>query len=174
MSSAYSERWVCGLEKHSCDINDNLEDVIKTYSDTVYRLALSQMKNKSDADDIFQEVFFRFVRKKPRFESAEHQRAWFIRVTVNCCKSMYISPWRKRIVPLDETISTITGEQNELLNDLKKLPNKYLAVIHLFYYEDMSVDEISKALGISLSAAKMRLVRARNMLKHILKEEDYV
>jgi RNA polymerase sigma-70 factor (ECF subfamily) len=154
--------------------DDRDEHVIKEYSDTVYRLAFSQMKNKSDADDIYQEVFFRYVRKKPRFESKEHQKAWFIRVTLNCCKSTYSSAWRTRAVPLDDSMSYIPKEQNDLQNELQKLPQKYLAVIHLFYYEDMSLEEISNAIGISLSAVKMRLSRARDMLRTFMKEEDYV
>ena len=151
-----------------------LETAIAEYSDMVYRLAFFQMKNKSDADDVFQDVFFRYIRRKPHFDSKEHEKAWFIRVTVNCCKNMYSSAWRKRIVPLDENIPYIEKEQSDLFNELQKLPKKYIVVIHLYYYEDMSVDEISKAIGKSPSAVKMRLLRARNMLKDVLKEEDYV
>jgi len=151
-----------------------LENAIFEYSNMVYRLAFFQMKNKSDADDVFQDVFFRYIRKKPQFHSTEHEKAWFIRVTVNCCKNMYSSAWKKRTVPLDETIPYIDKEETDILRELQKLPKKYIAVVHLFYYEDMSIDEISKAIGKSPSAVKMRLMRARNMLKDVLKEEDYV
>jgi len=154
--------------------DDGYENTVTEYSSMVYRLAFSQMKNKSDADDVFQDVFFRYIRKKPDFDSKEHQKAWFIRVTINCCKSMYTSAWRRRVVSLDESIPYITEEQNNILRELNKLPKKYLAIIHLFYYESMSIEEISKVIGKSPSAVKMRLVRARNMLKEILKEEDYV
>jgi len=174
MSGIYSERLVDCLVENSLSINDRLEDVIAEYSDLVYRLALSQMKNKSDADDIFQDVFFRYVRKQPQFESKDHQKAWFIRVTVNCCKSMHTSVWRKRMVPLDESMPYLNDEQRDFIHELQKLPRKYLAVVHLYYYEDMRMGEISDALSISLSAVKMRLVRARKMLKGLLKEEDYV
>jgi len=154
--------------------DESLENAINVYSDMVYRLAFFQMKNKSDADDVFQDVFFRYIRKKPSFESSEHEKAWFIRVTVNCCKNMFSSAWRKRTVPLDESIPYIDKEESDLFRELQKLPKKYIAVVHLYYYEDMSIDEISKAIGISSSAVKMRLMRARNMLKDVLKEEDYV
>jgi len=159
--------------EQSLRTDDCLEDTIEKYSDMVYRLAFSQMKNKSDADDVFQEVFFRYVRKKPRFESEEHQKAWLIRVTVNCCKSMYSSAWRKRTIPLDTYMAYMPEEQRDFSRLLLKLPQKYLTVIHLHYYEDMSVDEISKAIGKSPSAVKMRLSRARKMLKGIF-GEDYV
>jgi len=159
--------------EQSLRTDDCLEDTIEKYSDMVYRLAFSQMKNKSDADDVFQEVFFRYVRKKPRFESEEHQKAWLIRVTVNCCKSMYSSAWRKRTIPLDTYMAYMPEEQRDFSRLLLKLPQKYLTVIHLHYYEDMSVDEIGKAIGKSPSAVKMRLSRARKMLKGIF-GEDYV
>ena len=160
-------------EEQSLRTDGCLEDTIEKYSDMVYRLAFSQMKSKSDADDVFQEVFFRYVRKKPRFQSEEHQKAWLIRVTVNCCKSMYTSAWRKRTVPLDAYMAYMPEEQRDFSRELLKLPQKYLTVIHLHYYEDMSVDEISKAIGKSPSAVKMRLSRARKMLKGIF-GEDYV
>ncbi|MCL2427360.1 MAG: sigma-70 family RNA polymerase sigma factor [Oscillospiraceae bacterium] len=149
-----------------------MEDVIIKHSNMVYRLALSQTKNKSDADDVFQEVFFRYIRKEPSFLSDEHEKAWFIRVTLNCCKNLWTSAWMKKIVPLDESMPYLTGEQHDLMSELQKLPQKYMTVVHLHYYEDMSVNEISEVIGKSPSAVKMRLSRAREMLKEHL-GEDY-
>ena len=174
MNDTLSEGWYYRLEKHLPGTGESIEAIIAEYSDMVYRLALSQMKNKNDADDIFQEVFFRYIRRKPHFESKEHQKAWFIRVTINCCKNTFTSAWKKRVVPLEETIPFITDEQGDLIRELNKLPKKYLAVVHLFYYEEMSIEEIANAIGISISAVKMRLSRARKMLKGFIKEEDYV
>jgi len=158
-------------EEQSLRTDDCLEDTIEKYSDMVYRLAISQMKNKSDADDVFQEVFFRYVRKKPSFQSEDHKKAWLIRVTVNCCKSMHTSAWRKRTVSLNGYMAYMPEEQRDFSRELLRLPQKYLAVIHLHYYEDMSVNEISKAIGKSPSAVKMRLSRARKMLKGIFGED---
>jgi len=162
------------VAEQSLHTDDCFEDIIEKYSGMVYRIAFSQMKNKSDADDVFQEVFCRYLRKKPRFQSEEHQKAWLIRVTVNCCKSMYTSAWRKRTVPLDEYMAYMPEEQRDFSRELLKLPQKYHTVIHLHYYEDMSVDEISKAIGKSPSAVKMRMSRAREMLKGIFGEDYYV
>ena len=77
-------------------------------------------------------------------------------------------------MPLDDEIPYVEKEDNDLFRELQKLPKKYIAVVHLYYYEDVSIDEISTAIGISPSAVKMRLMRARNILKDVLKEEDYV
>jgi len=161
------------MEKQTLNWDNSLEDVVAKYSNMVYKLAVCQMRNKNDADDIFQEVFFRYVKTRPCFDSEEHRKAWLIRVTVNCCKSMYSSAWLKKIVPLDDTITFETKEENDLFSELQKLPLKYRMVIHLFYYEDMSIDDICMALNKKPSAVKMQLLRARKMLKEIIKEEDF-
>ena len=159
------------MEQRSLRTNDRIEDVLKTYSNMVYRLAFSQTRNKSNADDIYQEVFLRYIRKKPQFETEKHRKAWLIRVTVNCCKKMWTSSWRKKIVPLDETIVFEMKEETNLHYELQKLPLKYRAVIHLFYYEDLSIEEISESLNQKPSTIRTQLTRARYKLKEILKED---
>ena len=151
--------------------NDCLESAVRLYSNMVYRLAFSQTRNKSDADDIYQEVFFRYIRKKPQFETEEHRKAWLIRVTVNCCKKIWASAWMRKMVPLEDTITFEMGEENNINYELRKLPMKYRAVIHLFYYEDLSIEEISKALNQNPSTIRTQLTRARCKLKKVLKED---
>ena len=158
------------MENLPLSTDNSLDDVVARYSTLVYRLAVSQMKNPTDADDVFQDVFFRYIRRKPIFSSEEHQKAWFIRVTLNCCRNVFNSVWKQRIVPLEDKFVFEDEEENDLYNELQKLPAKYRAVIHLFYYEDMSVTEICEMLGNKPSAVKMRLSRARKMLREILKE----
>ncbi|WP_406243016.1 RNA polymerase sigma factor [Tissierella carlieri] len=68
-------------------IDESIDNIVNTYSNMVYRLAFSQTRNKSDADDIFQEVFLRYIKNKPNFETEEHRKAWLIRVTINCAKN---------------------------------------------------------------------------------------
>jgi len=161
------------MEKQSLRTDDCLDDIISNYGDMVYRLSVSQMKNKYDADDVFQEVFFRYIKKDYKFDSEQHRKAWFIRVTINCCKTMYASAWWKRFVPLGDEVIFETKEENDLFAELQKLPMKYRSVIHLFYYEDMSIDDICMALKKKPSAVKMQLLRARKMLKEIINEEDF-
>ncbi len=147
------------------------EQVIDRQADTVYKLAFAQLRNRSDADDVFQEVFLRYVKKAPVFESAEHEKVWFLRVTINCCKKLWASPWRRRSVPLEETIQADTPENYYLVEELKKLPKKYAAVLHLFYWEDMTVEEIGNLLGLSPGTVKSRLFRGREKLRDNLKGE---
>lgn len=126
---------------------DNTEAFVRRHAGTVYRLAYAQLRSKPDADDVFQEVFFRYFRSHPVFDSEEHAKAWLIRVTLNCCKNVWQSPWRKD-APLPEELPALSREESQLEDALQSLPGKYRIVIHLYYYEGYATDEIAKILGI--------------------------
>lgn len=153
---------------------DELKQTIIRNSNTVYRLAYSQMKNNADADDVYQEVFYRYIRKKPFFENTEHEKAWFIRVTLNCCKTNLKSFWKTKVCELDETFEDTKVEKEDLSFALKKLPKKYSAVLYLHYYEDMSIREIAKSLGLKEGNVGVLLSRSRQKLKEILEKEDFI
>lgn len=158
------------------DLKDEEVFVIKRNSDMVYRLAYAQMKNKDDADDVYQEVFYRYIKKMPAFESREHERAWFIRVTLNCSKTSLTSFWKTKTVPIDENIEFPQTDKEDLsfaLKKLKKINKKYTAVIHLFYYEDLTTSQIADALNLSEGNVRMLLTRARRELKKILEREQH-
>lgn len=146
--------------------------IIEKYFDTVYRLAYSQTQDRHKADDVLQEVFLRYIKSDKAFESEEHIKAWLIRVTVNCCKSIYLSSWFKKTVPLNEeqNLTFEIPEQSDVYMTVAKLPKKYKTVIHLFYYEDLSVKQIADYLKIKESTVKSQLHRGREMLKSMLKE----
>ncbi|MDF2557046.1 MAG: polymerase subunit sigma-24 [Bacillales bacterium] len=146
-------------------------EIIAKYADMVYKLAFSQTKNNADADDIFQEVFLRLVRSKKQFENDEHMKAWLIRVTINCCKSFWGLTWFKITMPLKEEVTSSFPEKSEVYYAIMDLPKKYRIVIHLFYRERMSIEEISQVLKIKSSTITSQLTRARKLLKKILKEE---
>ncbi|SCL88829.1 RNA polymerase sigma factor [Sporanaerobacter sp. PP17-6a] len=159
------------LKPQSLRVDDCTENVIKFYSDMVYRLAFARTGTKCDADEVFQEVFMRYIKKHPVFENEEHRKAWLIRVTINCSNKLWNSPWKRKIEPLAETIPFETKDDIDLNNELQQLPKKYREVIHLFYYEDMSLDEISQALNRKNSTVRTQLTRARALLKNMLKED---
>ena len=151
---------------------DDLE-IIEKYSDMVYRMAYSMVKNRFDAEDIHQEVFMKYLKKSPVFENSEHEKAWFLRVTVNHCKNFWKSAWIQKVIGLAEGDASAQKEDihDELIDTVKMLPQKYRAVIHLFYYEDLSIEEISEVLGEKTSTVRTQLTRARNKLKKLLEEE---
>ena len=153
----------------------DVEEALHTYGDMVYRLALVQMKNRSEAEDVFQEVFLRLVRYKERIDGQEHLKAWLIRVTVNCCRKQFHSAYRRRTVPIDREIGSEQTYEMDLPGDpvydaVLGLPDDYRSVIHLFYYEDYSVAQIGRILKKNESTVRSLLYRARKMLKEYMKE----
>ena len=143
----------------------DIKNIIEEYADMVYRIALTRCQNVENAEDIFQEVFMKFSEKNPKFENKEHEKAWFIRVTINLSKNIRSSAWNKRVVSLDENIEFSTNEENEIYSMVCDLPQNYRTVIYLLYYEGYKVNEISKLIGKPEGTIKTWLFRAREMLK---------
>ena len=152
---------------------EDFEAFVDRHENRIYRTALSVMGNVPDAEDAVQEVFLRAYERAPEFESDEHEKAWLIRVTVNLCISRLRSPWRKRTTPLLESYPAAETRQNELLEQVFALPPKYRAVIHLFYYEEYSVKDITELTGQRESTVRSLLSRARQKLKSVLEEDGY-
>lgn len=141
------------------------EDAVKHFSDTIYRVAINMLKNEFDAQDIFQEVFLRFVKHKKKFESLEHAKAWFIRVTINCCHDFFRR--QKNHQSLDSTINLPTAniKQYGITQCVQELDEKYRIVIHLYYYEQYKITEIAEILKENENTVKTRLARAKKILK---------
>ena len=148
------------------------EQLIYDYGNTVYRLAYAQTRSQHDADDIFQEVFLRVAQHRPVFDSEAHEKAWILRVTLNCLKSHWRAAWRRHDVPLDERIPFPAPEERALDNALRQLSPKYRAAVHLFYYEGYSAEEIARMTGEKPSTIRTRLTRARAQLRDLLKGES--
>ena len=114
---------------------DSAAAVLSRYADMVYRLAFARTKSRYDADDILQEVFLRYIRSAPDFQEEEHCRAWLIRTTVNCSKTLLMSAWFRKTVPLDDTLVAEMRETGEVYDAVLRLPKAYRTVVHLYYYE---------------------------------------
>ena len=159
--------------KHQCTPAE-LGQVMDKYGTMVYRLAFSQLRNGTDADDIYQEVFLRYYRKRPKFESEEHRRAWLLRVTLNTAKSYVTSAWFRHTVPLEEGLYLEAPETRDLSEALGALKPMDRTLLHLFYFEELSVREMAQLLDRKESTVRTQLTRARQRLGTILKgEEDY-
>ena len=115
--------------------------------DRVYRLALSYTKSVPDAEDVCQTVFLKLLQQPTRPPEAE--KAWLIRVTVNQCRDLLKSSWRRRTAPLEEAVYCSVPEDRELFQAVMALPPKVRVVIHLHYYEGYTAREIGSQLGIS-------------------------
>ena len=150
---------------------DSPEAVIRRYSDMVYRLAFARTGNRSDAEDLYQEVFLRYLTRAPAFTSEDHRKAWLLRVAVNCANRFHTAPWRKRTEPLSEALSVPAPEGEDLWEELRRLPERDRTVLHLYYYEDMTTEEIAKMLDRNPATVRSQLLRARAKLKKLLVEE---
>lgn len=144
---------------------DELEMIIKRNSSTIYKIAFIRTGSLHDAEDIMQEVFLRFVKRKPIFESAEHEKAWFIKTTINRTKSLFGTPWKKNIVLTEDIKISEQNDAIELLELILTLPNDISTAIHLHYYENMPIKDIAQIMNKSESAIKSLLFRGRKMLK---------
>jgi len=149
------------------------EEIIYRYQDTVYRIAFTYCRNSSDAQDVAQEVFIRYIKKLPSLKSEEHLKAWLIRVTINTAKSLLTSSWFKKVVPITEHLPATTEDSPcpDTYNAVMSLPDKYRAVVMLYYFEDYSVKEIAQILSRTETAVQTQLQRARAILKNTLKED---
>ncbi len=150
-----------------------LENILKTYGPTVYRVALSRTGNTETAQDIYQATFLLLLEKKPRFKNNAQLKTYLIRAAIKLSASHRKRFDNSKTEPLDEGIGTLVENDLtfELVDLLMSLPEPYREPTLLFYIEEMSIKEIAHALSTTPAAVKMRLSRARAELSRIYKEE---
>jgi RNA polymerase sigma factor (sigma-70 family) len=144
---------------------------IDRYADTVQRLCMVHLKNQADTEDIFQTVFLKYLLSTQTFASEEHEKAWFIRVTINACRDLLRSFFRRHTVPLDSAASLPTQapeEHREVLEAVLSLPAKYKDVVYLHYYEGYTAPQIAEILGKNVNTVYTGLTRARGLLREKL------
>ena len=133
------------------------------YAQDVFRLALSYLYNTQDAEDICHSVFLTLVEKDvPLFPG--HEKAWLLKCAANACKDQLRSFWKQNREQLDENMVFTDSKDRELWAVVGSLPPKYRAVVHLYYYEGYSQEEIANILGITRTAVQTRMQRAREQL----------
>lgn len=133
----------------------------------VWRLALQYTGSVPDAEDVSQTVFLKAMENIHKLEPGK-EKAWLCRVTVNQCRSLYRSPWRRKTVPLENAMSAPDEESRAVWRALGELPGKYRVVVYLHYFEGFSVKEIAEQMSITPSAVTSRLQRARAKMKEAL------
>lgn len=142
------------------------------YLDMVYRIALNWFRNPADAEDAAQTAMLKLWQADTDFSDQEHLRRWLARVTLNVCKDMARSPWRRHTVPLEDLPEPVfsDGERRAVYREVMALPGKYRVPLYLYYYEGYSVAEIGELLRLNASTVQTRLARARGKLKIELTE----
>lgn len=149
---------------------------IDRYADLVRRVCMIHLKNHADTEDIFQTVFLKYVTGTTEFESEEHEKAWFIRVTINACKDLLRSFFRSRTVSLDDLLEQpdqVPEDHREVLEAVLALPDKYRDVVYLHYYEGYTAPEIGTILHKNPNTVYTLLTRAREELRKMLGGEDF-
>ena len=143
--------------------------IVETYSDMLMRIALNRVKSVPAAEDIVQTVFERLMRRRPLFESREHEKAWLIRTAVNLCLTELRTESRHGSVPLDENLAQEFGEDtSEVIEAVQTLPVQDRYAVYLYYYEGYGIKDIGKLLKEPDGTISSRLSRARKKLRTLL------
>lgn len=154
-----------------------MDSILDRYQDMVYGLALARTGSRTDADDVFQEVFLAYYQSAKVFRDEEHRKAWLLRTTVNQSRRVTASSWRRKTVPLSEREDTPVQfrepEENRVWEALQALAEDYRLPIYLFYFQELPTQEIAKILAIRPGAVRMRLTRGREQLREKLKGEIF-
>lgn len=150
----------------------NIEEILNTYGDRLYRLCFLMLQNEADAQDAVQETLLRYLEKAPAFRDAEHEKAWLLRVAANRCRDMLRFRSRHRSMDADTLeLAAPDAPDKSILDALTRLPEKFRLVLLLHYVEGCKVEQIAKTIGATPSAVKMRLQKGRQMLGEIYRKE---
>jgi RNA polymerase sigma-70 factor (ECF subfamily) len=165
---------ISSRKEQNVEQHKDAQRAFDTYGDMVYRLALMRTQSQPDAEDIVQEVFLRYLRSAPEKVDAEHEKAWLIRVCINCAKSWATAAWRQKTVSITTEIEgpQLATASDEVYEAVARLPENYRLVIHLFYYEGYKTAEIATLLSANDATVRSWLHRAREQLRQTIVIED--
>ena len=160
------------MEKSLARPAGDVERVVHTYGNMLFRLCLITLGSASDAEDVIQETMITYLQKKPGFKDAEHEKAWLITVASNKCKDLLRFRARHPMIDLEQ-IQEFAAEDSDsgILEALMTLPEKFRSVLILYYVEEYRIEEIAKVIGKTPSAVKMRLKKGRSMLEKVYRKE---
>lgn len=147
---------------------EDLNRVMEAYGDMVRRICFVHLKNRHDTEDVFQNVYMKYLLHEDAFENAGHEKAWFARVTINACTDWLRYLSRRKWVPLevvDEEKESLDSSSVEILEVVLSLPEKYRNVIYLYYYEEYTAVEIAGILGKKENTVYTWLSRAKDILR---------
>ena len=157
------------------------KDIMHTYSDDLLRLSYLYVKDWQVAEDIVQDTFLTYYEKFEQFEQRASLKTYLVRITINKCKD-YLKSWRYRKMSLtnqffggkrDRAVAVEQDERLDIANAVLILPIQLREVIIHYYYNELSVLEVSALLGISDNTVKTRLRRARQLLKYQLSSDEW-
>ena len=161
-------------------MSHQLEDFIYKHGEELLRLAYTYVKQHEVAEDIVQDVLLKAYEQRSQFLGNASYKTYLYRMTINRCYD-YFRSWSYRNTILTDRLTRIikkpqksfhSDEKSTYVGEcLLQLPIKYREVLILYYYKDFSQEEIAELLSISVNTVKTRMVRGRERLKKLLKEE---
>jgi RNA polymerase sigma-70 factor, ECF subfamily len=160
--------------------------IVDQYKDKTYNLALRICGNHEEAEEIAQDSFLKAYRSLNRFKKKSSFATWLYRITYNSSISLVRIKKKKTLSLEDFPADAVdflgnntTDEEaerefrNSLVNfALQKINEEERALISLFYYEDMNIEEISDITGISKSTVKVKLFRTRQKMLEIIEKVE--
>lgn len=154
-------------------MNDKFIKIFNLYKNDVYRLAYSYTKNKSDTDDIAQNVFIKLYKHKDILKLVNDDiKKWLFKVTINECKSLFLSHWRIKVSLFDDKDIKVSDSNNDLLDVIANLNKKERIIVFLHYYEGYKIKEIAEMMKLSEVNVKVLLSRTRKKLKNMMEGDN--
>jgi len=159
--------------------------LVNRYKDLVFSLALKMLKNRDEAEEVSQDAFIKVYKSLSKFKGDSKFSTWIYKVTYNSCldrlkqyKKNYANVaidefTENQIKTIDNAFDTmVQQERKQAIKDcLNELPNDDNVLLTLYYFEELSLEEISKIIGITANNVKVKLFRSRKKLASILKEK---
>lgn len=153
---------------------DSFFRLIKQNEKTMYSVAFSILSNESDAADAISESIYRAYKNLDTLNNIYSFKPWLLRIVRNCAVELVRS--NKKLLSIDDFEIEESSSENEIVTALTlrkavdQLKQPYREVVVLFYFEDLTIAQISKITGTSVVTAKQQLSRARKMLREMLME----
>ncbi|WP_411895429.1 RNA polymerase sigma factor [Winogradskyella sp. A2] len=158
--------------------------LVDRYKDLVYTLALRMLKHKEEAEEVAQDTFVKVFKSLDKFKGDSKFSTWIYRVAYNTCldnikkNKKYINNVAideytfNKLDTIDNALDNIIKEEKSVLikNCINKLPEDSSALLTLFYFEELSLEEISKIINVEANTVKVKLFRARKKLAVILEQ----
>ena len=156
---------------------EELGRLMDEYGDGILRQCLLMLGDRTQAEDAAQETFVRAWQGYGDFRGEAAERTWLTAIAANVCRNILRSPWHRRRVDLSFLEALPAGEgqvpDDTVVRAVLALPPKYRQVVVLYYYRECSTAEIAQMLGIAQGTVTVRLKRARELLRPMLKEWYY-
>lgn len=156
-----------------------LEDIIDKYNGMLYRLAIIRMQNKEDAEEVVQDTFVKlieYINKGKGFNDDEHLKAWLLTVATNRGKSILTLYWNRNTEGMDSVkeVAAKEADENYAYDYVMKLPEKYRIAINLFYYEQLTTEQIANIMKTKEATVRSYLHRGREKLKVMMEADGNV